>query len=365
MLHIGIDLHKRFSEIAVLDDAGTVIDRCSIRHENREALVQFLTKFGSDVVVTVEATRNWYWLLDLIESLGLKRKLAHSRKVRLIAECKKKSDKVDARTLAELERVNYLPEAYVPRQEIRDQREWLRYRIALVRTRTRLKNRIHAVLDKHGIIHAFTDLFGTKGLAYLQTVGLRPVYRQELNQLLELIQELDKKINAATRQIREVLKPDERAHWLLTIPGVGQLTAYLLLYEIGDIRRFNSARELCGYAGITPIVRESGDHRQEGHISKEGNPYIRWDIVEAAQIARRKDPALYDFYGRIARKRGPHKAIVAVGRKLLVAVWTVLTYGVPYRYNILARPVEPGRRPLSTDQEDWPASTTQDDEPEA
>ena len=337
MLHIGIDMHKRFSETVVLDDAGAVIARRKLFHDNREQMIDFFAKLAPDAIATVEATRNWYWLYELLESQQLPVKLAHPKKVRVIAEAKVKNDKIDAWVLAHLERLNFLPEAYIPAREVRDQREALRYRMSLVRARAMFKNRVHAILDKLGIGHKFTDLFGVAGLEFLKTVEMRPIYRQALNGYLVIIEFLEVKITEATKMIRAILKPDPRVKLLMTIPGIGELTAYLLLSEIGDIKRFPAAKKLCGYAGITPIIRESADHRWAGRITKEGNRYIRWGIVEAAQLAPRQDAALCAFHDRIAETRGPKKARVAVGRKLLIAVWHVLTYEQEYRYNYLAK----------------------------
>jgi transposase len=337
MLHIGIDMHKRFSETAVLDDAGKTIARQKLYHNNREQMTEFFARFSPDAVATLEATRNWYWLFELLEAQNLKVKLAHPLQVRVIAEAKIKTDKIDAWVLAQMERTDWLPESYIPVREVRDQREALRYRISLVRARAIFKNRIHAILDKLGINHKFTDLFGVAGLEFLKAVELRPIYRQELDGYLAIIEYLEVEITAATKAIRALLKPDPRVKLLVTIPGVGELTAYLLLSEIGDITRFSTAKRLCGYAGIVPIVRQSAEHRWEGHITKQGNRYIRWAIVEAAQLAPRQDPALCAFYGRIAEKRGPKKARVAVGRKLLIAAWHVLKYSQEYRYNYLAK----------------------------
>lgn len=330
-------MHKRFSQVAVMNDAGRVVHSGQLAHDKRSAMADFFRGLGPDAVVTVEAMRSWYWLYEFIETFGIPVKLAHPLGVRVIAAAKVKNDKIDARMLAYLERGGLLPESYIPPREVRDQREALRYRMSLVRVRAIFKNKVHAILDKLGIGHKYTDLFGLAGLAFLKTVEMRQVYRQELDGYLATIEYLEEKIKEATKAIRVLLKPDSRVKLLMTIPGVGELTAYLLLSEIGDIKRFPTAKKLCSYAGITPIVRESAGHRWEGHISKEGNRYIRWAIVEAAQLAPRQDPALLEFYDRIDERRGPKRARVAVGRKLLVAVWQVLTYEQEYRCNCLAK----------------------------
>lgn len=331
MLHVGLDLHKRFSTVATLDDAGKVLQQERLYHEDRARLTGFFAGLAGSAIVTVEATRNWYWLYELMEAQGVVVKLANARKVRLIAEARLKNDKVDPKTLAHLERTGFLPEAYIPPREIRDNREYLRYRLTLVRLRTGLKNKVHALLDKLGICHRFADLFGPAGRRFLSQLQLRPVYQEELDNYLALMDDIERRIVAATQEIKRRLEPDSRAELLMTIPGIGHLTAYLLLSEIGDMKRFPSPGKLCAYGGIVPIVRESADHRWQGHITREGNRYIRWALTESACIAPSKDYALGSFYRRLAARRGPLKARVAVARKLLVAVWHVLTYGEPYK----------------------------------
>ncbi|MEO0081465.1 MAG: transposase [candidate division WOR-3 bacterium] len=168
-------MHKRFSEVAALNDKGEVENRKTLRHDNGGEMAEYFRPLAGKAVVTVEAVRNWYWLYELLEGLGVEAKLVNSRKVRLIAESKNKSDKIDALILAQLERTDYLPQAYIPPRPVRDMRELLRYRLVLVRLRTGLKNRIHALLDKLNVQHSFTDLFGTAGRRFMAALELRPV----------------------------------------------------------------------------------------------------------------------------------------------------------------------------------------------
>jgi transposase len=331
MLHVGLDMHKRSSRVVVLDDSGVEQERRTLRHDDRAALTEYLQSLQGKAVVTVEAMRSWYWLVDLLDALAVTRKLAHPAKVRLIAEATVKTDTIDAGTLAQLERTGFLPESYVPPLAVRDCREYLRYRLSLVRLQTVLKNRIHALLDKLGVQHRFTDLFGVAGRRFLAGLELRPVYRAELDNYLALLDDVRGRIAAATRRVKAELVADPRAEQLMTIPGVAHLTAYLLLAEIGDIHRFPSADKLCAYGGLTPSVRQSGEHCWQGHITRSGNRYIRWSMVEAACLAPSKDYRLGEFYRRLRHRRGPLKARVAVARKLLTAVWHVLTYSEPYR----------------------------------
>lgn len=330
MVHVGVDLHKRFARVVAIDDAGRVLERQTLQCEDRAALVDYFRPKAGTAVVTVESMLGWTWFFELLEELGVTMKLANPRKVRMIAESTVKTDTIDALTLAQLERTGYLPECYIPPRPVRDSRELLRYRLTLVRVRTGLKNRVHAILRKLNVCHRFSDLFSPSGRRFLESLELRPVYRQQLDNYLAVLDDVTGRIQAVTRQIKAELLPNPRAELLMSLPGVAYLTAYLLLAEVGDIRRFASARRLCAYSGIVPRVRQSADHCWQGHITHEGNRYIRWAMVEAACKAPAKDYALGQYYQRIARRRGPLKARVAVARKLLVAVWHVLTYEEPY-----------------------------------
>lgn len=342
MLHVGVDMHKRFSKLAVLDDDRVVLDECRLDHRDRAGMQQYFRQLARPATVTVEATRSWYWFFELLEAEDLPVKLAHPLKVRLIAEARIKTDAIDALTLAELERAGFLPEAYIPPREVRDQRELLRYRLGLVWTRTGLKNRVHAVVDKLGIRHEFTDLFGKAGRRFLAGLELRDVYRQALDGYLAGIDFLTERIAEATRSIRACLKQDPRAELLQTVPGIGELTAHLLLAEIGDIGRFVSAKRLCAYSGLVPRTYQSGSHCWQGKITRQGDRYIRWAMVEAAYQATRQDAALADWYQRLKLQKGAAVARVAVARKLLSAVWHVLTKQEPYRYRPL-RAFHPGK----------------------
>ena len=334
MIHVGMDLHKSFSEVAAIDDQGNILDQRRLFNDDPAAIVRYFRSLPGEVTVTVEATRNWYWLYELLETEVAKIKLADSRQVLWIAKARLKNDKIDALKLAELERANLLPEAYIPPRPIRDNRELLRYRICRVHDRTTTKNRIHGLLDKLGITHGFTDLFGKAGMAFLKQVPMRDVYRVELDGYLRTLEHLAKEIYVITRLIEKTVRADRRCDLLVTIPGIGVLTANLLLNEIGDIKRFPSARHLCSYGGIVPRLRQSADHIWQGRISKEGNRYIRWAIIESAQKAPSKDDELRKIYARIAFRRGKQKARVAVARRLLIAVWHVWTYEEPYNLQI-------------------------------
>ncbi len=144
--YIGMDFHKQFSSVCVMDKDGQIIDERKLFHDNRNEMTDYFSQFNKDTSVSVEATRNWYWLADLLQEQGLDVKLVHAKKTRIIAESTIKTDKIDARVLAHLDRCNFLPQAYLVNKETRSERELLRYYLSLVKVQTGIKNRIHSVL---------------------------------------------------------------------------------------------------------------------------------------------------------------------------------------------------------------------------
>jgi transposase len=329
---VGIDQHKHYSQVAVKDKEGTVLNECRLQHDNLDGLRAYFERFDAGSTdIALEATGSYYWLVDLLESLNLSVKLAHPLKVKMIAESTIKTDQIDAKTLADLLRTNFLPTAYIPPQETRALRERLRHRIVLVHLRTTLKNRIEAVLTKLGVTKPRSNLYSAEGKHWLRGLELTEPYQLEINNYLKLIEQLTETVKALDRQIKRYLDQDKRAEYLMSIPGIGQYTAYLILAEIGDINRFASAKKLTSYAGLVPSVNQSGKHIYFGHITKQGDSYLRCALVEAAYVTIKYDYCLGDKYRRLKAAKGSNKAIVAIARELLEIVYGVLK-GERYYY---------------------------------
>jgi transposase len=346
MYHVGIDQHKHFSQIAVLDKEN--VKQYKLYHQDKDQIKEFFAAFEGNCSVTMEATGNWYWLYDILEQLKMKVKLAHPLKTRAIAEAKVKTDKIDAKTLAYLDRADLVACAYLAPADIRQQRQKLRYRQSLVKMRSAVKCKIHALLDQQGIIaSSFSDLFGKRGMQYLKGLKLLPSYQRSLAGYIELIEHLNNLITTITANMAKELKKDEKATLLMSVPGIGITLAHLLLAEIGDIRRFLSQDKLCAYAGLVPSTYQTANTRYHGRITKQGNKYIRWAMTEAAQMAVSKDPALKSFYNKLSRKKGSSKAKIAVARKLLIAVYQILKRNIPYKNNYLTR-INLGKPALGT-----------------
>jgi transposase len=333
---IGIDLHRKRSRFVRMSQGGKVIEKRTIR-SSAEA---FREAFGgvdeSGTRVALEATGYWYWAVDVLEELGLEAHLAHPYKVRAIAESTIKTDTVDATALAHLLRMNWLPESRITPKAMRLLRERLRYRITLVRIRTALKARIHAILGKCGIATPeLSDLFGKTGREWLEQVALVQEYRDNLDGYLRTIDFLADEIGRVEAWLNERMKPSHESRLLMDIPGIGQFGAALILSEIGDIRFFRTKRKLSSFVGVVPGARNSGPTLRDTHLKKDSNRYIRWFLSEAVSKAVKVVPAWARLYERIYAgndKRRP-KARVAVMHKMICAAWRVLRTG--QRFNRL------------------------------
>jgi transposase len=257
-------------------------------------------------------------------------RLVHPQRVKAIAAAKLKNDRIDSGILAHLLRCDLLPGAWMADAETQALRQQVRLRATLVRQRTRSKNQVHALLHQQGLRFEGSDLFGYKGRQWLAEVEMAKGTRSAVKVHLKLIDEFSRQVAGQDRRLEQLRKKDARAAWLETIPGIGKFSSMLLLAEIGDIQRFTSKRALCHYAGLIPWMRESADKRRSGGITRTGSPWLRWILVEAAQTAIRTAPEVNAWFQSLARRKHKHTAVVAVARKLLVAVWSMLRDGVVY-----------------------------------
>jgi transposase len=248
---VGIDLHRKRSHVAALDEHG--VELLSRRIVNDpDTFVALLGELDGESKVALEATYGWEWLAELLEEHGYELHLAHPLRTKAIASARVKTDAVDARTLAQLLRADLLPEAYVAPRELRELRDLLRQRVVLTQMRSAPKNRVHALIARQGIQRAHADLFGPGGRRFLDELELRPDPRARLETLLRLIADFEREIDALGREIDRRAKHDPRVDVLCQIYGIGRYLGMLIVAEIGAIERFPSARHLCAWAGLTP-----------------------------------------------------------------------------------------------------------------
>jgi transposase len=322
MLYTGLDLHKSFSYITTMNDKGQIVGQKKLPSNGE--VVEFLKEFGESMEVAIEATPSWYWLYDHLEDEGFDVKLSHPLRTKAIAYAKVKTDKVDSTTLAHLLRSDLLPLSYVPEKPVRLNRELLRYRASLVKMQTRIKNKIHTILAKNNLSHDYTDLFGKAGMVFLHSLSMPENYKIALEGYLCVLETLRHEIRDASKRVRQLAEDDQDSMLLMTIPGVGYYSALLIKSEIGDVRRFPSAKQLCSYAGLVPSTHASGNVCYHGHITKQGSRWLRWILIEAAIHAAKRTGPLRRFYYKVERKKGGKVAKVATARKLLEWIYHIL-----------------------------------------
>lgn len=338
MLHAGLDMHKRFSVVTVTDDAGKEMVNGKRLDNDEDEIRSFFESFDDEVRVVLEAGGNWYWMCDLLDGMGLENKLCHPMKTKAIASARIKTDKIDSRILAHLGRMDFVPEAYKPDMETRHLRELLRYRASIVKVRTATKNKVHALLARLNVGNPYTDLFGKKGLAYLEGLELLPVYREALDGYLRLLAAVEEEIKTAEVLVNRARETSREAQLLETIPGVGPVLSLTILAEVGDVNRFHSAKHLVSCAGLVPSVSQSGNSTRHGHITRAGSSWLRWALVEAAIHASTRPGPTRDRYLALKKKKGNKIARVAVARRLATYVYHMLketkTYQEVVSYSI-------------------------------
>ena len=335
MIHVGVDLHQRFCYMTALDATGRCV-KAGVVANQPEPLRDWLRSLPPPREVAVEACSFWPAFQSAVEGEVSAIHLVHPQRVKAIAAAKLKNDRVDSATLAHLLRCDLLPEAWRADQETRERRQRVRLRISLGQHRAALKNQVHAILHQQGQRAEVSDVFGKKGQQWLAQLSVSPAAREALDVYQELIGEFTRHLRAKDRSLAALARADQRAKWLATIPGIGPYSAMILLAEIGEIRRFGTAKALFSYAGLVPWVRESAGHSHRGPISRCGSPRLRWVMVEAAHTALRCSPAARRYFERLRRRKHPHVARVALARKLLGAVFAMLRDGVCFDESIFA-----------------------------
>lgn len=332
MISVGIDVGKRGFQACLKDERGTVLQELRLENNLSGACQLVDALGGASARAVIEATGNhWVKLHDHLEEHGVDCLLANPVKTRLIAEARIKTDRLDARILADLLRGNLVAESYAPSKKERDWRGLVRHRASLVRMGTEVKNRVHALLDKYDLKPEYSDLFGKGGLRWLEGLRLEPVDQVILDTNLKLLKSLDEQTAAVTREIASVAVDEGRVRLLMTLPGIDYYSAVLILAEVGDVQRFSNAGRLASWAGMVPSLHQSGGRSYTDRITKRGSKWLRWILVQAAQKASTSDPRLGACYERVSRRRGHHKAVVAVAREMLTIIWHMLRNGEPYR----------------------------------
>ena len=330
MLHIGLDLSRNRLDYHVLDDGGQTLAVDAVRPD-ADGLRHLSWRFPPPAHAAIESMNGARFVHDRLELAGWEVEIADAARVKGLAPLACKTDRIDARVLAELSRRELVPSIWLPQPSVREERE--RARLHLVRHRTSLKNRVHSTLLAHGVPCPVSDLFGLRGRRLLERLHLPQPWLATLEASVELIDYLDSDIERCELELRRLGADHPYIPLLRTIPGIDWVLAYTIAAEIGDISRFPGPDKLAGYSGLCPRVYQSGDSDRRGSLSKQGPRYLRWALIEATSHACRH-PAYSARYQRtkqrLGKQRGPKVARVQLARTLAYAIWHMLTRNQPF-----------------------------------
>ena len=335
MLYAGLDLSRKRLDVHLLAQDGATIDVSAAPPDadGLRTLAVSAGRFGQPIRAAIESMNGARFVHDQLELQGWEVEIADAVKIKGLAPLACKTDRIDAWVLAELSRRELVPAIWLPDPAVRAERERARFRLHLVRHRTSLKQRVHAILLAHGKPCPVSDLFGAAGRELLARLELPEPWSGSVEASLYLIDELGCEIEACERELRRLGAEHRYVPLLTTVPGIAWVLAYTIAAEIGDIARFPSPTKLAGYTGLCPRVYQSGESDRRGPLAKQGPKYLRWALVEAATVACRH-PVYRERYqrtkARLGKQRGAKVAQVDLARRLAEAIWHMLTRNQPF-----------------------------------
>jgi transposase len=335
MLHVGLDLSRKRVDVCLISDQGELIDHFAAPadRDGLYGLTRRVAVYDQPVRGVVESMNGARFVHDELVRHGWEVLVADAQRVKGLAPLACKTDKIDARVLAELSLRDLVPAIWLPTPELRRERERSRWRLHLVKHRTTLKNRVHSTLIAFGYQVPMADLFGVGGRKLLAELDVPEPWRGHVDASLELIDDLELRISRIEAWLQRCGADHRYVPLLMTAPGFGWITSFTVACEIGDINRFSSPVKLTGYTGLCPRVSQSGDTDRRGPLSKHGPRYLRWGLMEAA-IHAASHPLYKERYQatkrRLGRQRGAKVAQIDLARKLTEAIWYMLTRNQPF-----------------------------------
>lgn len=320
-LYVGLDIHTEKLYGTVLDKQGNTVVEGGLPY-TREAVQSFFAGIPSSKLrIAIEACGIWRGVYRLLSDLGYEVVLASPLKTHQIA-CKKKTDKVDAKILADLLRTGYLPEVYIPSEDVLKLRDIARHRARLVRIRSMLQCRIRTYLNRDGIKPKRG--WSRENLKYLKELDPR------IANFVSIIEATNEEIKQVTREINSIANNKHLTNLLQTTPGIGSFSSLMILGEIGDIKRFNNPKSLVSYAGLCPGIYQSGS-KSHNVANRACNKWLKWIITECSGRAVMLDNRYMRHYYRVKKRKGFKTARRSVARKMLTDIWHILTNEEPFR----------------------------------
>jgi transposase len=319
MWHVGIDLHREFVVMAAVNDTGEAMAPVRVRCEDTEMIVGTL-KVLKPFRAVIEASGTYRWLYDLLRPYGTVL-LAHPLRLRAMIQRRTKTDKLDAQLLANLLRIDQIPLAYIPPEPYQQLRDLTRGRARLVRDQAEVKIKLRALLARQNRQAPYRVPFGVRGMAWFRTQDFGPIENLVRDELLERLKHYQRQLAILEEHVSRVQKAFPQVEVLLEIHGIGPYSALLIVAELGEVERFRTAKQVGAYAGLTSRVHQSGGHCHRGSITRQGSPWLRWILVEAAMKVVREDAGLKNFYTRVRKRSSAKIARVATARKLAEICW--------------------------------------------
>ena len=340
--YIGFDVHKKSVSYCVKQADGTIVEEGKLPATHR-ALRRWAEKRAQPWQGAMEATLFSAWIYDVLKPHAAQLQMGHPAMMKAIGASKKKSDKLDARKIADLVRCNLLPECYVAPPEIRELRQMLRYRNLVVAQATRMKNKIGCLLMQAGAEYNKEKLHGKKYFTeLLDTVEHVP---ESVKALLRLSRGAMEMFEATQQRLLVELRNNaclaQRINLLKSIQCVGEVTALTWALEVGDPHRFSSVARAVSYCGLTSALVSSADKQQRGPISKQRNAHLQTVLIEAAKLAPRWNPQLAALHARELDRGNRNRATLAVARKLVAYLLAVDKLGQPFQIRIHQPAPEP------------------------
>jgi len=334
--YVGLDIHKRFTYGVIKNEQGNKIkeDKFENSQENFDLFLKDCKPEETKIVM--ESTGVWEFIYDLLESKHYEIKLANPFRTKAIASARIKTDSIDAETLSDLLRANLIAESYIPDKETRKIRDVIRQRKTIVKGRTQIKNKIHAILTRYGIKIPYTTLCN-KAIIWMLEEGMSnlPSVKTILVTYVSLLDKYNEELKIIDERIKDIAEKSSKTNLLMTIPGVGEIRAVELMAEIADINRFESSEKLCSYAGLVPSIRQSGNSLKFGRLMKQSSGALKNSLIESAWIIVRtkQENQLQMFYRILCFKKSKQKAICAVARKLCCVVYAMLKKNQEFHYS--------------------------------
>jgi transposase len=310
VLYIGADVHERETQLAVFEPGGRLLQEKRILTEDLQSYLDSLP--AREKHLALESVGFIYPLYDKLRQVpGCEVAVANPKRLRQVSDSKQKHDRADAKVLGNLLRTNYLKRSHMAEAEIREKRFLINDRVKYGLRRSELRGSIRWLLKRRGI-EIEHDPFSMEGRRELR----EKIRLQEIDIRLQELELVESIIERLDRQIIHVVSGDEKAKLLDTLPGIAPYTALFLSSAFDDVDRFPDSKHACAYLGLVPSLHQSGDVAVTGHITRDGNKFLRRNLVECARVAVRKDAPLKEFYLKLRRKRGERKALIAVARKM-------------------------------------------------